>query len=423
VVKQLTEWGFQNAHLEPWNFGLSYRLEEAQPQLRGSVFSDRGVYRLGEDVHFKAILRSDTAEGMRLLDRGTALEIVVRDSQNEERDRRTLSLSEWSSADWAYRLPEDAPLGSYEVRATVAGQKSSVTGSFLVAAYRRPDFRVDANLAGESSLAGTKLKGVVTGRYLFGGAMGGRDARWTYTRAPLANVPSAVTDGFPLDRYVFLDEEREDRGDRSAETVLGREGKLDAQGQIELDLDTDLKSGRPYQYTLEGEVTDVSRQAIAGRASFRVDPAPWYVGLRRPAYFAEVKTGVDTEVVAVDLAGKPAAGVPVTVVLTQVQWHSFKRAEGRVSRLGDGAQGDRAGRWRSPPPPPAAARARRGRRLLVRATRRTRRALDHQRDLVLRPRLRLHRVGALRPQPHRPSSGEEDLPSGRIRAAHDQVSV
>jgi hypothetical protein len=332
--------------LEPWNFGISYRLEEAQPQLRGSVFSDRGVYRLGEEVHLKAILRSDTAEGMRLVDQGTAVEIVVRDSQNEVRDKRALPLSEWSSADWTYRLPEEAPLGTYEVRATVAGQNASVAGSFLVAAYRRPDFRVDANLAGESSLAGIKLKGVVTGRYLFGAPMAGRDVRWTYTRAPLATVPATVTDAFPADRYVFLDEEREDRGDRSPETLLAREGKLDAQGQIELDLDTDLKAGRPYQYTLEGEVTDVSRQTIAGRASFRVDPAPWYVGLRRPAYFADAKTGVDTEVVAVDLAGKPAAGVPVTVVLTQVQWHSVRRAEGQGFYTWETERKEtEAGRW------------------------------------------------------------------------------
>ena len=145
---------------------------------------------------------------------------------------------------------------------------------------------------------------------------------------------------------MFLDEEREDRGDRAAETLLAREGKLDAQGQIELDLDTDLKAGRPYQYTLEGEVTDVSRQTIAGRASFRLDPAPWYVGLRRPAYFADVKTGVDTEVVAVDLAGKPAAGVPVNVVLTQVQWHSVRRAEGQGFYTWETERKEtEAGRW------------------------------------------------------------------------------
>jgi alpha-2-macroglobulin len=315
--------------IEPWTFGLRLDLTEAEPLLRGTVFADRGVYRLGEEVHLKAILRSDTASGMRLLDAGAAVEIVVRDTQGEVRDKRSLPLSEWSSADWTYRLPEEAPLGEYQVRLTVAGQQEGVSGSFLVAAYRRPDFRVDANLAGESSIAGVKLKGVVDGRYLFGGPMNGRDLKWTFSRLALDTVPPAVTEAFPLDRYAFLDEEREDRGPRAPETLVSRDAKLDASGHVELDLDTDRTLGRPYEYSLEGEVTDVSRQAIAGRASFRVDPAPWYVGLRRPSFFADAKAGVDTDVVAVDLAGRPAAGVAVTVVLTQVQWHSVRRAEGQ----------------------------------------------------------------------------------------------
>ena len=54
--------------------------------LRGSVFSDRGVYKLGEEVHIKAILRWDTANGMKLLPQGTAVEISMRDSQNREVD-------------------------------------------------------------------------------------------------------------------------------------------------------------------------------------------------------------------------------------------------------------------------------------------------------------------------------------------------
>ena len=42
-------------------FGAHYDLDEAEPLLRGSVFSDRGVYKLGEEVHVKAILRSRLA--------------------------------------------------------------------------------------------------------------------------------------------------------------------------------------------------------------------------------------------------------------------------------------------------------------------------------------------------------------------------
>jgi alpha-2-macroglobulin len=318
-----------NEGVEPWEFSLTYDLHEARPLLRGAVFSDRGVYKLGEEVHFKTLLRSDTARGIVLLPPATAVEVALQDSQGQEIDKRQVTLGEWSSADWTLRIPENGPLGRYGVTATVAGHREPVRGGFLVAAYRRPDFRVDANLAGETSLAGVKLKGEVTGRYLFGASMASRPVRWTYSKAPLEDVPTAVTDRFPGERYAFLNEDWDPGRRRDTETMQTKEAELDAQGQLVLDLDTDLRSGLPYRYTLEGEVTDASRQTIAGRASFRVDPAPWYIGLRRPPYFADIKAGLDTEVVTADVSGQPVAGVPVHVTLMQVQWHSVRRAEGQ----------------------------------------------------------------------------------------------
>ncbi|MGH9885438.1 MAG: MG2 domain-containing protein, partial [bacterium] len=322
-----SDWG---EGIEPWAFGIGLDLGEAHPLLRGTVWSDRGVYKLGEEVHVKAILRSDTAKGILALPAGTAMEVVLKDSQGEERDKRTVALSDWSSADFALTLPAEAPLGRYELTATVAGQKQSVSGGFLVAAYRRPDFRVDVNLAGESSRAGTTLKGVVAGRYLFGAPMAARPVKWSYTKKPRVDAPRVIAEKFPEERYVLLDEEREDRFEYHAdEAVAGKEATLDAQGQWTLDLETDRAAGRPFDYTLEGEVTDLSRQTIAGRASFRVDPAPWYLAVRRPGYFVDAAKGFDTDVSAADLAGKPTAGVPVTVTLTRVQWHAVRRAEGQ----------------------------------------------------------------------------------------------
>ncbi len=70
------------------------------------------------------------------------------------------------------------------------------------------------------------------------------------------------------------------------------------------------------------------RQHIANRASVVVHPAPWYIGIRRPSYFLDQKAGLKTEIVAVGLNGVPAAGVPVEVKLTQIQWTSVRRAEG-----------------------------------------------------------------------------------------------
>ncbi|MGH9310810.1 MAG: alpha-2-macroglobulin family protein, partial [Vicinamibacterales bacterium] len=91
---------------------------------------------------------------------------------------------------------------------------------------------------------------------------------------------------------------------------------------------TRLDAGVPYAYTLEADVEDVSRQHIANRASITVHPADWYVGIRRPAYFLDQKSGLQTELITVSPAGAIVPGVRVEVKLTQIQWNSVRRAEG-----------------------------------------------------------------------------------------------
>ena len=198
-----------NEGIEPWDFGTPFNRGESEPMLRGTVFSDRGVYRLGEEVHFKAILRQNTPGGIRLLRAGTPVFISLRDSQYRIVDERTVTINEWSSAEWTTTLPGEGALGNYSVRAVLETDKpkpktpeevepgdvpsprlddevpyqKTVNGSFLVAAYRRPDFRVDVTLKGDRAMAGEPLKGVVAARYLFGAPMGARPVKWTFTRS------------------------------------------------------------------------------------------------------------------------------------------------------------------------------------------------------------------------------------------------
>ena len=58
-----------NEGIQPWDFGVPFNLNEASPLLRGTVFTDRGVYKLGEEVTFKAVLREDPPDGIHLLPR------------------------------------------------------------------------------------------------------------------------------------------------------------------------------------------------------------------------------------------------------------------------------------------------------------------------------------------------------------------
>jgi hypothetical protein len=168
-------------------------------------------------VHVKAIVRTDTPNGIRLLPAGSAIDIRVEDSRSREVDRRTVTLNRWSAAEWTWTVPADSTLGNYSVRALLPGTEApsenraarrtqaswlrQVTGSFLVAAYRRPDFRVDATLSTAAPIAGAALSGTLDARYLFGTAMSASCSLVDYRGRPSIFLrPSAGA--FP-DRYAF----------------------------------------------------------------------------------------------------------------------------------------------------------------------------------------------------------------------------
>jgi len=87
-----------NEGIGPWDFGSNFDLRETQPLLRGTIFTDRGVYKPGEEVHAKVVLRSDTPKGMQLLPAGTTVDVAVTDSHSKEVDKRTVTLNGWSSS-------------------------------------------------------------------------------------------------------------------------------------------------------------------------------------------------------------------------------------------------------------------------------------------------------------------------------------
>jgi len=330
----------------PWDFNTSYEPNSSRVLLRGSVFTDRGVYRLGEEMHIKAVLRRDKPDGVELFPSGSEIEIKVTDAESREIDKRTIKLSAWSSAEWTFKLPSEGSLGNYQIAARIpTGEPEktvptegeeydddswrTVYGNFLVAAYRRPDFRVDVTLAADEPIAGTKLNGKIAARYLFGAAMGDRPIQWTSTRTRTYGVPASMRERFTDDRYEFAGYDWTLPEHQAREILEKKEAKLSAAGELNVSVPTQSKDGLPYVYELEGNVTDVSRQAIANRTSTLVHPASFYVGLKRPPFFVSAKDGADTSVVALGLDGFLQSGTVVDVELIRIQWNSVRRAEGR----------------------------------------------------------------------------------------------
>ena len=265
---------------------------------------------------------------------------------------------------------------------------------------------MDATLTADQPFGGNALTGTINARYLFGATMGKRPVRWALTRSPMYNAPPAVADKFPFDSLRLRRLLRADDDRRTFdEQIAARSAELDANGELRLTLDSRSGNGIPYQYSLEGDVEDVSRQHIANRASLTVHPARFYIGLRRPTLFVEQRTGLNTAVVAVTPDGEPVPNVSVDVRLTQVQWNSVRRAEGYGFYTWETERKEvEVGRYTvatgAQPAPLTCRPSRAALRPEGRGARR-RRARGVDDAVVLRDRTRLHGVAAVRPQPDR----------------------
>ncbi len=151
-----------NEGISPWEFGTGVNLRESVPLLRGSVFTDRGVYRLGEEVHLKAVLRENAPDGIRLLPNDARLRHHPR-RQNRVVDERTVRVNDWSSAEWTMTLPPDGTLGNYSLRAILESDRPK-RDSPAAAARREPRRRARLGGLGEVSPRLLPRRGVSASR-------------------------------------------------------------------------------------------------------------------------------------------------------------------------------------------------------------------------------------------------------------------
>ncbi|HKV98888.1 MAG TPA: MG2 domain-containing protein [Vicinamibacterales bacterium] len=324
------DWG---STVNPYRFSVSYRAG-AGAVLRGAVFSDRGAYRQGEDVHVKAVLRHDATDGASPLEPGTKLDVRVTDSRSREVDHRVAVANRWSSIDWTWHVPADAALGSYTVtinadpaalRATEAApvnynynSRDIVRGTFLVAAYRRPDFRVDATMTADPPVLGETLHGVIDAKFLFGKALESQPVRWQVFRNAVTKVPDAIREKYQESTYGFG--YMPDLSAARNTEVANKNETLDTNGHVDVRIETKADVDYAFSYLLSGDVTSVSAQHIANSAQMVVHPAAVYVGLKRPAMFVNVTQPAKTEIVVSDLGASLVADVPVTVSLAREEW-------------------------------------------------------------------------------------------------------
>ncbi len=313
--------------VEPYEFGLSQGWEGEAPDSASFIFSERGIYRPGDTVYLKGVVRYRVLGELRAPAEGSTLKVQVSDSRSNKVKEQVVKVTKYGTFSLSAVVPKEAPTGYYSVSAEgqVPNGKVSVSSSFRVEEYRAPQFRVDVEAKKKSLVAGEALEGSVFARYLFGGAMSDAPVKWSVQRTSTSFAPEAGrTFTFAQETWWWDDGEPHD----SSGFFASGEGRADNRGELAVKAGvTEAPGEKPYEYTLEAEVTDVNRQAVAGRASVTVHPAQYYVGLRADAYFMEVGKEYPIQALVLDTEGQRAAGRAVDVTITSRTWKSVKKKD------------------------------------------------------------------------------------------------
>ena len=278
-----------------------------------ALFSPRDIYRTGEEVPFKAIVRNSditTPQAFPVL-------FVAADPLGRKARQETVLLNDEGSALFTLSLPSNALTGLWTVSLVVPGKEEAPLARmrFHVEDFAPPRIEVKAETGSKHLTHGDTVAMNVHARYLFGVDGAGLPAR-AYWKAQASDFTPTQ------DRwkgYVFGD---------SSQAFSPAEGefeeiKLDDSGkaQFDLTLDADWKAPSTIALTLRAEVQEDGGRWVSKSLTLPYYPTGWLLGIAAPSEALAVKKDLNFKVAAIDSEENPADPGELTATLYRISWN------------------------------------------------------------------------------------------------------
>lgn len=353
--------------------------EPVIPGERAMIYTDRPIYRPGETVNFRGVIRDRwdmqysvphgvdevpiTIQTSRYYGSGTAL------------FEGSVPVSEFGTFSGQFTLPEDVELGEAYITMSFGqvefqyvpflddqpdswekwlfedeyNRTYETYVGFTIAEYRVPEFKVDVTAQQDSIIQGEPLNAVVNAEYYSGGALSGAALEWktagcattfqydgpgnyTFT-APIEHSDTWYYRGYGDDCTHFDDVDlRNTAGERKEDAYLyadNAEAQIGVDGRYLVTSDkTIAASGYPTLIAISATVTDESGQAISGQTLVMAHPANVYTGIKTDRYFYRAEEPVTVDLLAVTPQSDLIPGQRIDVEIMQVEWRRARTTSG-----------------------------------------------------------------------------------------------
>ncbi|HWQ27505.1 MAG TPA: MG2 domain-containing protein, partial [Dehalococcoidia bacterium] len=319
--------------IAPWNFpDISFTT--VLPDLVGYVYTDRPIYRPGETVYIKGVVRSDDDARYAVPPRDPDLRLILRDSFGRVFDERPVDLSDMGTFDTEVQLNPEAATGTYSIelqRGEGAAETSYPTVGYVlfqVAEFRKPEFEVAVTPGRESYVNGETIRATVQADLFFGAPLADADVRWQATSQPFffshEDYPGySFADYQP--RYDYADGPFYEIQQRVRSEGVGR---TDARGRFSLSLPADVSADPVSQiFNLEATVTDENGRSVSAVAPVVVHKGRFYIGLKPESYVAFADEPAAMALVTLDPDGEPVGNVGVTIRVYERKWRTVRERD------------------------------------------------------------------------------------------------
>ncbi len=256
--------------VSPWELSMPYQKESPDPQVY--LYTDRPIYRPGQAVNLRAVVRNQDNGRFSLANLGELTVDVVGaydpvTSQNQVLTSLRLSLDDFGAASGVYTLPEDAVPGEYTLRVQELQYQEIY---FKVAEYRKPEIDLQVKFDHPDRLYGQDVLAQVNARYFFGAPAGNAVVHWTLFGTPgYPDLPNGLLTGKADTSWM---EDRSIMGGMADFYISEGQETTAPDGSLSIQVPGDLirerlstQSGRLFRLTLEVTVEDESGLPVSSR--------------------------------------------------------------------------------------------------------------------------------------------------------------
>lgn len=328
-----------------WRQGIEgsafgYDHHYAYPGARVHIYTDRSIYRAGQTVYFKGIVRYEQ-DASYDLPRSREVALRAWDSAGQEVLNQNVTLDEFGTFYGELTLKPDAALGYYNLQARFENRNYSTR--FQVAAYRPPEFQVEVKPAVAETVAGERSSATVNVSYFFGGPVSDAPVKWNILAQRFRYQSKQFS------RYSFSDPDDPWtcfdcwwRPPQPPTPVLSGEGRTDNTGKLLIEIPGNINQlaageliATPEQIfgsrelTIEASVSGPDGSVISGRDTMVVHQGAFYIGLAPRQIVGHAGKEVVVDLVTVDWHDNRVPNQPLNVQIYRREWvNQFVEYEG-----------------------------------------------------------------------------------------------